>query len=236
MLLLMKNFVDWLLPPKCLLCECEVTVGAIFCPNCFSKISFIEQPLCNVCGKMLESTIDNTEIICNTCSNNTRFFNTARSLLNYSEQSKRLIMKIKKHSDHTTAGTCIKMLYTRYRDTIEKFDFIVPVPSHWTRLLRRGYNPANIIAIELAKISGKKYIDILKRNKKTEYQKEKSMKERIDNVLDAFSCGTNIDNKSVVLVDDVMTTSATLNECSKVLKRSGAKKVYCITIACTRAF
>ncbi|MDR2666630.1 MAG: ComF family protein [Holosporales bacterium] len=224
-----------MLPYQCLLCGKEAEENAIFCSNCFSKISFIEQPICSICGRMFEFTVNDIEETCNQCSDGTRFFDMARSLLHYDELSRQLIMKIKRHSDHITACTCVKMLHTRYSDILERCDLVVPVPSHWTRLLRRSYNPANIIAIELTKISGKKYKNVLKRSKKTEYQRAKSIIERINNVLDAFSCKFDLNGKSVVLVDDVMTTGATLNECAKVLKHAGAKKVICITIACTRA-
>jgi ComF family protein len=185
---------------------------------------------------MFEITIDGTEETCSYCLDNAKFYDMARSLFQYNELSRRLIMKIKKHSDHITASACVKMLYMRYRDILETYDIVVPVPSHWTRLLRRGYNPANIIAVELAKISGKGYGNVLRRCKKTEYQRGKSTLERANNVLDAFTCKTDLSSKSIALVDDVMTTGATLNECARVLKHSGAKKVICITIACTRAF
>lgn len=228
-----REIINWIFPYKCIVCGCEILENSIFCPKCFSRLTFIEYPFCNKCGKILNSSYQD---ICESCSKYERKFDLARSLFQYDQYSINLIMKIKKQADIYIAKNCANKLFRKYSELFSNADYIVPVPSHWTRVLKRGYNPADIIALELSKISGVKYKNFLKRTRKTKYQKEKNFKERLENVKDAFKCSEDIQNKVIILVDDVFTTGATLNSCSKALHFAGCKKIYCITIATTKSF
>ena len=227
-----KDFFNWIFPPKCLICSCEIIENSIFCPDCFSKVTIIDYPFCKICGKMLETSFDD-EMICDTCLKYPRAFDKARSLFQYDDVSKKIIMKIKKQSDFAVAKSCSKMIISKYRDLFATADFITPVPSHWTRVLKRGFNPADIIAFSLSKISGIPVRKFLKRIKQTQYQKNKSILERFENVEGAFDCKSDLAGANIILVDDVLTTGATLNECSKVLKLHGCCQVYCITVGST---
>lgn len=228
---------DWLFPKKCLICGNEICSDSILCPKCFAKITFIDYPFCEICGKMLDNSY-NTVLVCDACEKHHRSFDKARALFLYDEISKYVIMKIKKHADNTVANTCCKMLFSRYLNIFAQADYIVPVPSHWSRILRRGYNPAGIIAIELSKISKIPVWHVLKRCRRTSFQKGKNIQERFKNVENAFSYSgkQNLSSKNVILVDDVMTTGATLHECAKVLKAHSCDKIFCITIATTPAY
>jgi ComF family protein len=99
--------------------------------------------------------------------------------------------------------------------------------------LRRGYNPADLLSAELSRILGIPTYYLLRRIRKTDYQKNKVLDERIRNVQGAFSCPEDLSRKTIVLVDDVMTTGSTIDECSRILKMYDAKKVVCLTIAST---
>lgn len=232
--MILKELANWLFPSKCLICGCQSNENSIFCSRCFSKITIIDYPFCKICGKILESSFEE-DCICNTCLKFPRNFELARSLFQYDKVSKQIVMMIKKQSDNFAAKDCSRMIYSKYENILKTADFIVPVPSYWSRILKRGYNPADIIAIELSKISDIPFVDALKRIRKTQYQKNKQIYERFENVKDAFSCRTDLSEKTIILVDDVFTTGATLNECSKVLKTQGCEKIFCITIATTRA-
>lgn len=117
-------------------------------------------------------------------------------------------------------------------------DYIVPVPLHWIRKLKRGYNQANIIAKGI--ISGLRrggdsaecrILDILRRKRQTKSQTIKNREERLENVLEAFALKNNfkkkmnnpLSGKNVLIVDDVMTTGATIDACSQLLSRSGCR-------------
>jgi ComF family protein len=184
---------------------------------------------------MFESPHDSE--ICESCENSNPYFDLARAIFQYNDASKRIVMNIKKKSDNYTAKICAKMILTRYENIFGEVDYITPVPSHWTRLLVRGFNPANIVAYELSKISNVKYAHLLKRTRRTDYQRNKSVSERSANVSGAFSRNqrktNDINCKNIILVDDVLTTGSTLNECAQTLKSLGANHVSCITIANT---
>ena len=175
-------------------------------------------------------------LLCETCQKHQWHFDKARALFVYDNISKNIVMKIKKQSNNFVANLCVRMLFSRYRDIVTQSDVIVPVPSHWSRILRRGYNPADIIAIEFSKFSGLPVCKVLKRVRKTNYQKGKNILERFENVKDAFSCNDDLSEKIIILIDDVMTTGATLNECAKVLKNSHSLKVFCITVSSTPSY
>lgn len=221
-------------PYKCVICGCEISENSIFCANCFSNLVFIDYPFCHKCGKLLDTSYS-SECICEYCSKVKVEFDLARSLFLYDHFSKKIIMKIKKQADSHIAKICAEKLYAKYRELFDMADFIVPVPSHWTRIIRRGYNPPSILALELSKISNIEYKNILKRVKKTKYQKNKTFKERLANVENAFKCKINLRDKSVILADDVFTTGATLAACSRALHSVGCKNIYCITIATTHS-
>ena len=125
------------------------------------------------------------------------------------------------------------MLFFRYNELFQAIDYIIPVPSHWTRIIKRGYNTASLIASELSKIAQIPMYSGLKRIKRTSTQKNKTLKERFENVQNAFQVKNNkkLENKSIMLVDDVFTSGATLNSCSETLKQLNTRKITCITIA-----
>ncbi len=118
---------------------------------------------------------------------------------------------------------------------LSKAELIVPVPLHPARKRERRYNQSEILAEEVSKITGIETLNILKRTKNTKTQTELSPTERRKNVKNAFcvrkTYKKTISNKRVLLIDDVMTTGATLDECSKILLKEGAIETYGVVIA-----
>ena len=108
---------------------------------------------------------------------------------------------------------------------------LMPVPLHVSRLRSRGYNQAYEIAKELAKLSARKLDTSLKRSKNTAMQAQLSLKQRAKNVSKAFNVKEKFKFKSIILVDDVMTTGNTLNECAKTLLKAGAEDVQVLVFA-----
>ncbi|MDR1609680.1 MAG: ComF family protein [Holosporales bacterium] len=230
--------MNWLFPHKCIACSGEVDEQSTLCARCFTEITFIDYPICRVCGRMFESqeSYDQDEV-CDNCAKTQPHFDMARSLMQHNSCSRRVVMRIKKATDYSVVKICAERIHMRYPRLFDNIDYSVPVPSHWTRLIRRGNNPPDIIALKLADVSGIEYRRLLKRVRRTEYQKDKSAAERRINIEGAFVCSCDnsvIVGKNVLVVDDVMTTGITLNECAKVLKAAGAVTVNCATITSTR--
>ena len=116
-----------------------------------------------------------------------------------------------------------------------KVDLIIPVPLHKTKLRLRRYNQAALLADALSKISGiRAYLNLLQRNQKTGVQGGKKRGERFSNVKNAFEIDpklqTVLKRKNVLLIDDVLTTGATLSSCARILKKSGAANVFALTL------
>jgi competence protein ComFC len=110
---------------------------------------------------------------------------------------------------------------------LKKSDVIAPVPLFWWKRLRRGYNQANLLADVVGDECGIEVKHMLRRVKNTKTQTQLDEESRKKNVSDAFEInGAMVKDKTVLLIDDVLTTGATLNECARVLKEAGAKKVY----------
>lgn len=108
---------------------------------------------------------------------------------------------------------------------------LVPVPLHKSRLRRRGYNQAYELASELAKMSGRKLDTCLQRTRKTEMQAQLKLNQRAKNVKGAFTVSDKLLNRKLILVDDVMTSGYTLNECAKVLRKAGAEDIKVLVFA-----
>ena len=108
---------------------------------------------------------------------------------------------------------------------------LMPVPLHISRLRSRGYNQAYEMAKELAKLTNRPLINSLKRVKNTQMQAQLKLNQRANNVSKAFAVNEPIIHKHIVLIDDVMTSGNTLNECAKTLKKAGAKDVKIIVFA-----
>ncbi|MBY0282122.1 MAG: ComF family protein [Alphaproteobacteria bacterium] len=232
-----KKILDHVIPPRCLGCG-EITLkDPQLCAECWKSINFINTPYCRVCGypHVLQDT---DQEFCDFCDYEETLYEYARSALVYNEGAKKLILRLKYADDTSLVSLFAEWLVKAGKDLFEGTDYLIPVPLHWTRLLQRRYNQAALLVMGMHKIlpTLPKYAPhLLRRNKRTQSQGQKSKKERIENVSEAFYCPVHhkqtLQNKTVMIVDDVMASGATLNECVKVLMDSGCKSVRVLTLA-----
>ena len=223
------------LPPRCLICDTIVQDRNGLCPKCFSKVNFLTDRCCPVCGRPYTFPIDEGEsLVCGKCLTKPPKFNYSRSVFAYDNFSRGLILPLK-HTDSTESVPYLaNLLYLRGKDLITKSDILVPVPLHWRRLMKRKYNQSGLLVNALSKLCKKPYLsDVLVRVKNTQSQGHKTRKERQENIKDAFAIRhqEKIKGKTILLVDDVYTTGTTLNECAKLLKENGVKEVNVLTLA-----
>src|SRR3990167_7756545 len=171
--------------------------------------------------------------LCGVCMNHKPHYTTARSVFCYTEDSRDLILKFK-HADNLYAAPLYGKWMSQILDNI-KDPLCVPVPLHWMRLFKRTYNQAALLAHEIAHLKGWPYMpSILKRIKRTPSQGHLSQKDRLKNVRGAFSVATfekpRLSGRTVLLVDDVFTTGATLDACAQTLLKAGAREVHAVTL------
>lgn len=206
--------------------------GHLICKTCIKKLPFVKEPYCIKCGKEI---ISEDAAYCDEC-NLDREFEAGRGLCNYTDEMRHIILKIKYDNKREYIEGFAKLMAIRYEKFIKvsNIDCIMPVPLHSSRKRMRGFNQSDILSKDLSK-----YLDIpvlhdcLCRIKKTIDQKGLSRTERLHNLDNAFmvrDLPQNINN--ILIVDDVYTTGTTIEKCAKVLKDSGANKIYFLTI-CT---
>jgi ComF family protein len=224
--------LDLLCPPTCPICHQEVETIHTLCCSCYKQLNFITKPCCQICGRPFEY-VSSENLICGSCLKQKPPFRLARSILEYDNFSKQLILSYK-HGDRTNhIPLFLKFLNLVPSDLYKNVDFIIPVPIHWTRRLKRRYNQAGLLGYALSK---KVHIplrtNILRRIKATASQGHLTPKERQRNIKNAFYVKNPkaVQNKTILIIDDVFTTGLTVNTCAKILRRAGAKEIRILTV------
>ncbi|MEY8337771.1 ComF family protein [Lachnospiraceae bacterium 62-35] len=221
-----------LFPRRCPVCGNIVPFGkGLICRSCFSELSFIKSPCCKKCGKeVMNERIE----YCYDCSRHVRHFQRGMALLNYNEAAARSMAGIKYHNKREYLDFYGEAAVRRYGKAITRIDpdVLIPVPIHPSRLRSRGFNQAEIFARIIGKRLGIPVrTDILKRNRKTDPQKELTPKERLQNLEQAFSAeGMPNHIHRVLLADDIYTTGSTIEACTRALKQQGVDEIYFLTI------
>lgn len=237
MLEALRPLLNFLLPPRCLKCGTILNSEENgLCPECFNEITFISEPYCTKCGHPFNEEHREAGMLCATCLSNHRSpFRMNRSAFVYDEASKPLILSFKFFDKTENAGFLGRLLYLAGKDIFAAgADVLMPIPLHYTRLLKRRYNQSALLAKELSKFCHLPVDNAsVVRHKKTRPQVEFSGHARIKNVHGAFQVKhpEQVLGKHIVLIDDVMTTGSTLKECALVLLAAGAASIDTITVA-----
>ena len=193
------------------------------CSNCEGQFKPLEGPFCVRCGFPVAAP----EIQCGACIAGRTQFDLGRSALAFDAGLREVIHHFKYNDRVSLArplGRALLMCLERERFAAE---CVVPVPLHRTRERGRGYNQAALLA---ARLDRRLEPNVVRRRKNTESQTGLTRGQRLGNVRGAFECRRRISG-SVLVVDDVQTTGATLNEIARVLKRAGASRVEVVTVA-----
>lgn len=229
------NIIDYLLPKRCLACANLTQEANSVCGSCFKDLNFIAAPFCACCGREFALDLPGNQK-CLSCIEKAPSFDRSRSLFKFDEYSKKIIHSFKYYDKTILARYFADMLVARYQSELTGSDVIVPVPMHRFKRLFRMYNPAGELASAIGKVIDLPiYNDILVKTKWTRAQTSLSRKGRAENIKGSLAL-KNIDqikNKRIILVDDVITTGATIGLCARLLKKAGAKEVVVLSIAAT---
>jgi len=225
-------------PDICQICENEKATSeeSYVCRSCRSKIKYIEPPFCEQCGKPYEGYIT-TSFICSDCRSSKIYFSQARSVAVYDDVIKKAIHLYKYKSALWIEPILAEMLIESIKtdsDWSER-DAIIPVPLHFVKRNERGFNQSERLSTRISKATGIPLnTKLLKRVKYTETQTTLDRSRRSENVKNAFDVKDKsgwLKGKKLILIDDVLTTGATVNECERVLRKAGAIDVAVWTVA-----
>jgi ComF family protein len=228
-----------LLPATCKLCQSvveDLRLGVV-CQSCWDRAKLIEAPFCTACGYAFASkAISAEKALCGPCRRNLYRFDVARAWAPFQEPVKEVIHQLKYGCHPSLARPLAVRLASTYETHRQRLqaDWMLPVPLHPARERERGFNQASEIARHLSRMVGVPLArGWLLRTRPTEVQAGLTRRERRRNVSGAFamSKSAEIRGRTVLIVDDVFTTGATLNECARILKQSGTAKIAVLTVA-----
>jgi ComF family protein len=228
---------DFFFPPKCPLCGKFLEGKALDrpCPSCLTQMKFFSHPYCSRCGRGFPTSLGEDHL-CSGCLTEPWNFAKARSLGPYEGLMVEAISRFKFRGISRLAHP-LGTLLADYQDPefpLAGFDLILSVPLHPRRLRQRGFNQSLLLARRISQVHSIPLdFTSLHRIRHTQPQTELSGPERKKNIHGAFMVkqGANISGKRILLIDDVFTTGATVQECSKTLLKAGAKQVDVLTLA-----
>ncbi|NCC52932.1 MAG: ComF family protein [Spartobacteria bacterium] len=231
-----RLFLDLLYPRRCAGCGTE-EIGAtpFLCWECFQELLPVQPPFCSVCGQPVWGNID-ASYICAACSAKTPGYDAAYGCLLYEGLAREMIVSLKYNAATWLVPDLAAILEAgfraRYGDIL--VDSVAFVPLYHRKLRERGYNQAELLARRLARSLDKDVVSrCLVRKRHTPSQTRLTAAQRATNVEGAFGFRWRrwLEGKRILLIDDVMTTGATVSECARVLKKGGAARVYVLTAA-----
>jgi ComF family protein len=227
-----KGMLDLIFPTYCLICR-KITYNEMYlCDDCFGSIELNKEPSCVKCGKQLATYAAN--MVCYTCRRHRFLWGRAVACGRYTGVLKELIHKLKYENEKALAVPLALILLRKvFDEKLDKVDYVVPIPLSKKRKKHRGYNQIELVLEKVSASVPSIRTDLIVRKRETPAQVGLSRALRFKNMKDSFQVVKHdlISEKTILLVDDVLTTGATLNECARALKKSLAKNINVVVLA-----
>ncbi len=224
-------------PPRCAACSVRIIDAdsepghGVFCPACAPSLMFVSTPFCSTCGLPYGGT--GSDHLCASCIADPPPFQKARAAVLYGGAVAQAIQRFKYGPTPELARPLCRLLGSVI-DKMTTPEIVIPVPLHTKKLYARGFNQSALLARPLARALGAPIRpELLRRIRDTQSQAGLSRKERVTNLEGAFAAHrpVKIENKKVLLVDDVITTAATVRAASQTIIEAGAQTVEVIALA-----
>lgn len=229
-----ERVLNLALPHQCPLCHVPLEHQGM-CAPCWADLTFITSPACARCGYPFGFRTSTEASLCGACLQESPPFDQSRSVFVYTNTSKKLLFAFKHGRRLMLAPLLVRWLLARGNGFFEGVDMLIPVPLHWSRLWKRRFNQSALLAQAMGDaLDITCYPTLLKRVRPTPSQGHMTPVQRFENVQGAFRLSKEgkklIQGKTVLLIDDVYTTGATVKTCAKTLRQAGAKKVKVLTL------
>lgn len=231
----LNDLEKFIFPPFCAICDNELKRTEIICQRCFDKIYFVSRKKCKICGKPLKSGKT-----CRNCLKKKPYFDYVIGCGSYVPPFSDII-KIYKYRNRPSLSVRLARKLNSYYDSrsdVKDINYLTWVPMRKSEKRERGYNQSQLLALEFSKISSLKSTNLLCKTANIPSQTSLPYKKRLNNVKCAYgirekglkNLKSNPKN-GILLIDDVLTTGSTLNECARKLKEAGFKKVVGLVLA-----
>ena len=224
------------LPQFCQVCE-KPSIFRLLCSTCLSQIKFLKPPFCSVCGIPLPTLNTGNRTMCGNCSKMKHFIRKSRSLARYESPMKDVIRAFKFQQKTYLVNECVTLIEEHFCDVnFFEYDYFIPVPLHARKWNERKFNQALLLAERLGKKYRKRILkNVLFKALLTPPQSELKREDRLSNLKKAFELRNTsiIENKKILLIDDIQTTRSTLIECAKTLHRGKPQFIDSFTLAAT---
>jgi len=231
----LQRAISWIYPAQCLVCTGLVEEHGGLCADCWRQTPFLSGLVCDSCGCALPGDSDQKEL-CDVCLAVPRPWEAGRAAIAYRDLGRRLVLSLK-HGDRTDlAAPAAEWMWRAGRPILPDDVLFVPVPIHWSRLLMRRFNQSAELARALANLTGfEAGPDALTRTRRTPVQDGMSIEERYQNMDGAIQTNPQrrslLRGRDVCIIDDVMTSGATMTACTEALHAAGAKRVFVLVLA-----
>jgi len=233
---LMQSVADLLFPAQCLCCDARVETDYTLCGACWRETPFIFGLACDLCGVPLPGADPGVPVHCDDCMALARPWGRGRAAMLYRDNARRMVLALK-HADRTDmARTAGRWMAAAAAPLLMPETLVIPVPVHWARLVRRRYSQSALLAQEVARAAGRDcLVDGLVRKRRTPMLDGKRRDERFAMLDGAISPhpkrGAALAGRDVLVVDDVMTSGATLAASADAARAAGARSVSVLVLA-----
>ncbi len=233
---LIARVAETVFPPQCLSCGEPVQGNGGLCGPCWRDTPFIHGLCCDLCGAPLPGPMSDIAVTCDDCRSRTRPWVQGRAAMLYRGGGRRLVLGLK-HADRLDLVPAMAgWMAARAAPLVRADTLVAPVPSHWWRLFRRRYNQAAVLALAFAaRVDRPVCPDLMVRRRATRVQDGMGPDDRFANLADAITVAPRhapgLAGRHVLLVDDVMTSGATLDACARACVAAGAAEISVMVLA-----